>query len=90
MPIDLSEAFVQHRQGDLERAAKIYEAALIEDPDRPEALHLLGLVALQRGDSQRAVSLLSRATALVPGEADYQGGLAEAYWALGQHCVGSA
>ena len=47
MPVDLSDAVKQHRQGHLEQAAKAYETALVEDPDRPDALYLLGLVSLQ-------------------------------------------
>ena len=35
MPMDLSEALECHRLGLLEQAARIYETALAEDPDRP-------------------------------------------------------
>jgi hypothetical protein len=47
MPADLSEAWEQHRRGDLQRAARACEVALAEDPDHPDALHLLGLITLQ-------------------------------------------
>ncbi|MGP0066767.1 MAG: tetratricopeptide repeat-containing sulfotransferase family protein [Isosphaeraceae bacterium] len=84
MPIDLNEAMDYHGQGDLDRAARIYESALAENPDEPEALHLLGLVALQRGDPHRAVAMIGRAISLRPTVATYYANLGEAYWALGQ------
>lgn len=83
MPQDLTEAVEWHQNGDLDRAARAYEAALAADPDDADALHLLGLVALQRGDAPRAAALIGRAAALRPGDATYLANLAEAYWALG-------
>ena len=84
MPVDLTEAVERHRRGDLEPAAEAYRAALREDPDRPEALYLLGMVSLQRGDPGPAAELIGRAVALRPGEADYHAGLAEACRLLGR------
>ncbi len=83
MPINLSEALEHHRRGHLDRAASAYEAALAENPDQPEVLHLLGLVSLQRGNAARAVALIARAVALRPAEAAFHASLAEAYWASG-------
>jgi tetratricopeptide (TPR) repeat protein len=83
MPINLTEALEQHRRGHLDRAAGAYEAALAEDPDQPEVLHLLGLVSLQRGNAGRAVALIGRAVAIRPAEAAFHASLAEAYWASG-------
>jgi tetratricopeptide (TPR) repeat protein len=84
MPIDLSEAMDYHGRGELDRAARIYESALAEDPDEPDALQLLGLISLQRGDAHRAIALIGRAVALRPNEATFHANLGEAYWALGQ------
>lgn len=84
MPFDLSDALVQHGLGNLDRAARDYQAALDEDPDRPDALYLLGLVTLQRGDPSHAFTLMDRAVALRPDEADYHAGLAEAHRVLGR------
>ena len=81
--MDLSQALESHRLGLLDRAASAYEAALAEDPDRDEALHLLGLVKLQRGDPRQAALLMSRAIAVRPTEAAYHASFAEACWALG-------
>jgi tetratricopeptide (TPR) repeat protein len=84
MTVDLSQATDLHRRGQLDRAARAYEAALAQHPDHPDALHLLGLVSLQRGDPRRAVALIGRAVAVRPDEAAYYASLAEASWALGQ------
>jgi tetratricopeptide (TPR) repeat protein len=84
MPVDLTAAMEYHGRGDLDRAARIYESALAEDPDEPDALHLLGVVALQRGDARRAVELIGRAVSLRPTVAIFHADLGEAYWALGQ------
>jgi tetratricopeptide (TPR) repeat protein len=84
MPMDLSQALECHRLGLLDRAANAYEAALAEDPDRDEALHLLGLVKLQCGDARQAALLMSRAIAVRPDEPTYHASLAEACWSLGQ------
>ena len=84
MPVDLSEALEHHERGDLERAALIYEAALAERPDEPDALHLLGLVSLQRGEAGRAAELIGKAVSLRPGAAAFHADLAEAYWSLGR------
>ncbi len=82
--MDLNQALECHRLGLLDRAATDYEAALAEDPDRDEALHLLGLVKLQLGDSRQAAFLLSRAIAIRPDEPTYHASFAEACWSLGQ------
>ena len=51
MPVSLSEALEEHQRGNLERASGLYQAALAEDPDHPDALYLLGLIAIQQGRS---------------------------------------
>jgi len=84
MPIDLSAAIEHHRQGRLDEAASLYEAVLVQAPEHPETLHLLGLVTLQRGDPGQAVALVSRAIAVRSTQAAYHATLAEAFWALGQ------
>ncbi len=84
MAFDLSEALEYHERGDLDQAARIYEAVLAVDPNEPEALHLLGVVALQRGDPAQGVALIGRAVSLQPADATFHVNLGEAYWALGQ------
>ncbi len=84
MPIDLSNAMERHRRGELEPAALAYVAALVEEPDHADALHLLGLVTLQQGEPRRAAALIGRAIAVRPDVAEYHASLGEVYWALGQ------
>src|SRR5262249_43191959 len=83
-PSPLDTALALHQRGALDDAARAYQGVLAEDPDQADALHLLGLIAHQRGDSPRAVELIGRAVALRPGVAAYHANLAEAYRALGQ------
>jgi tetratricopeptide (TPR) repeat protein len=83
MADDLSDALEHHRRGHLALAASAYDAVLADQPDRPDALHLRGLVALQQGDIRRAGTLIGRSVALEPTEASYHASLAEVHWALG-------
>ena len=46
--VTLQEAVVFHTAGKLNEAAQLYDAVLITEPDHPDALHLLGIVAFQR------------------------------------------
>jgi tetratricopeptide (TPR) repeat protein len=84
MPDDLSLGLQQHRRGRLDEAARLYQQVLAARPDHDDALHLLGVVALQQGHPARAAALIGRAVALKPGAAVYHANLAEAYRALGQ------
>jgi tetratricopeptide (TPR) repeat protein len=85
MSVDLNTALGLHRRGLPDRAARGYRALLAQDPDHADALHLLGVIALQRGQPARAVEDIGRGVALNPGVAGYQANLAEVYRALGQH-----
>jgi tetratricopeptide (TPR) repeat protein len=60
-----NQALNLHRQGDLDRAELLYRQVLDESPDHPDATHLLGVVAHQRGQYGRAVTLIRRAISLV-------------------------
>jgi tetratricopeptide (TPR) repeat protein len=81
---DLSVAVRYHQGGQLEQAARIYRAVLSRQPDHVDALHLLGVVALQQGNSSQAVELIGRAIAVNPSVAAFHANLAEAYRALGE------
>src|SRR5262245_44175764 len=81
-PIHL--ALEHHRHGRLAEAALLYRGVLSEQPGHIEALHLLGVVAHQRGDQVRAIELIAQAVAGSPGNAVYHANLAEAYRALGR------
>jgi tetratricopeptide (TPR) repeat protein len=77
-------ALVLHRQGALAAAARAYQDLLAVDPEHADALHLLGVLAHQRGDSAQAVELIHRAIGLRPSVAAYHANLAEVYRARGQ------
>jgi tetratricopeptide (TPR) repeat protein len=85
MPVELSEAIEEHRRGNLEWAAAAYESILVADPGQPDALYLLGVVSLQKGDPGRAAILIGRAAALRPDDSVIHANLAEANRALGDN-----
>ena len=54
------ELAVQHHEaGRLADAETIYQQILLENPDHPDALHLLGVIAHQLGKSEQAATLIS-------------------------------
>ena len=55
-----------HKQGDAVEAALFYQRVLRHDPDHPESLHGLGVLAYQAGNHERAIDLIGRAAALSP------------------------
>lgn len=77
-------ALVKHQAGQLEVAAQLYQEVLSQDQKHADALHLLGVIAHQRGDSAQAIRLIQRAIGMSPSVAAYHANLAEAYRALGQ------
>jgi tetratricopeptide (TPR) repeat protein len=83
-PPSLTEAIAHHRRGELEPAERIYRAILTRQPNDPEALHLLGVLVLQRGQPRQAVELIERAIAGKPAAAVFHGNLGEAYRACGE------
>jgi tetratricopeptide (TPR) repeat protein len=80
----LHRAVHLHQHGRLVEAARLYQAILAAQPGHPEALHLLGVVAHQKGDHARAIELILRAVAGKSGDAMYHANLAEAYRAQGR------
>ena len=78
----LAIAVEHHQAGRLQAAERIYEQILQADPDQPDAIHLLGVMALQVGKHDLAVQYLQRAIALNGSVAAFHNNLAEAYLAL--------
>lgn len=74
----LSAALALHQNGQLDEARRRYEQLLVEQPEHPEALHLLGALHLQQGNAEQAVELIGRAIALQPDIPLYYGNLANA------------
>ena len=73
----LKEGVRHHQAGRLQQAEQCYRAALQQQPDTPiaqghtDALHLLGVVLMQRGQLDEAVELISRAVRRNPSNATY-------------------
>ena len=57
----LEEAINHHRAGRLSQAETCYQKILARAPDHADALHLLGLVAYQQGQYDRALDCITKA-----------------------------
>jgi tetratricopeptide (TPR) repeat protein len=62
--------FAHHQAGRLRRAETLYRKALQKDPDDANALHLLGVIAYQRGEIGTALRLIERALPELAGLPD--------------------
>jgi len=71
----LAAALQHHQAGQLADAEQIYRQILAQEPNHPDALHLLGVIALQCGQHDTARQLIQRAIALQPGNAQYHNNL---------------
>jgi Tfp pilus assembly protein PilF len=75
----LSTALEHHQAGRLQQAEGLYRQILKTDPDQPDALHLLGVIARQVGMHDVAVELIGRAIQLRANSADFHNNLGGAY-----------
>jgi Flp pilus assembly protein TadD len=66
----LDEAIVSHQQGKLARA-RAYETILKAKPDHFDALHLLGVIAIQTKKYHLSVELIGQAIAIYPNDAGF-------------------
>ena len=62
----LNQGMALHRQGKLADAVRIYREVLQQRPNHFSALHLLGVIALQTGRTERGVELIKKAIGLNP------------------------
>ena len=62
----LKEAFALHSQGKFAEAERAYTELLARQPRNFQALHLLGVLALQRGQIERSIELLRQSLKLEP------------------------
>lgn len=75
---------VQHQQaGRYANAENIYRQVLQADPNQPDALHLLGLLAHQTGHHGEAIELIGKALVLEPAMPAFHCNIALAYQSLG-------
>ncbi|MEQ9560211.1 MAG: tetratricopeptide repeat protein [Rhodospirillales bacterium] len=80
----LTRAISRHQAGDLGGAERAYRAILADHPDHADALHLLGLVAYQKGDAAAALEHICRAIAIDPRAAMYHANLGRVLMAQGR------
>lgn len=81
----LQRALATHQAGRLAEAEQIYRTVLAMQPDHPDALHLLGVAAAQRGELEAARDLLSRARRIDPQSPEAHVNFAGMLTALGRH-----
>jgi tetratricopeptide (TPR) repeat protein len=78
----IEQALEHHRAGRLHDAKVLYQQILEISPQHPDALHLLGLAALQGGDPAGAVDLIRKAASLQPKNWGFRANLAAALFDL--------
>jgi tetratricopeptide (TPR) repeat protein len=79
----IKQGLHHHQAGRLADAKLLYNQVLAINPRHPDALHLLGLAALQGGDPASAAELIRKAAALQPKNWAFQANLAMALTGLG-------
>jgi tetratricopeptide (TPR) repeat protein len=73
---DLVRQALRHHQAEqFNEAEQIYLQALAIDPQHPDALHLLGMIAFQTGRDKDAVELIRKAIAIKSDAASYHSNL---------------
>jgi tetratricopeptide (TPR) repeat protein len=74
-----------HQTGRLAEAESAYRALLVQRPNHPELLQLLGALAGQTNRVPEAIELISRAIAVNPSNPIYHCNISEMYRRLGQN-----
>lgn len=67
----IHEAIALHQQGKLASADTIYRLIIAGEPRNASALHLLGVIAYQTGNSQASLDLINKAIEVSPNEAAF-------------------
>lgn len=77
-------ACAHHAAGRFREAESLFRQILAHQPNHPDALHMLGLLAHQAGHQADALKLIGRAIELNPNVGAYHGHLGLVHRALGQ------
>jgi predicted O-linked N-acetylglucosamine transferase (SPINDLY family) len=80
----LATALRHHQAGRLQEAEPVYQQILKADPNHVDALNLLGVLALQRGDSERAIECIAGAIRRDGSQAPFHNNLGNALRSRGQ------
>jgi predicted O-linked N-acetylglucosamine transferase (SPINDLY family) len=78
----LAQAKALHTTGRLDDAGRAFKAVLQRAPTHFEAAHMLGVIALQTGDAERAVALIEQALRISPAHARAHANLGTGYSCL--------
>ncbi|MGB0683111.1 MAG: tetratricopeptide repeat protein [Magnetovibrionaceae bacterium] len=78
-----AKAQMLHQAGEWDSAEMFYRQVLEELPENSDALHMLGVLHLQRGDPAGAIELIEKAIAAGPVAASFYTNLANAQKAAG-------
>jgi Flp pilus assembly protein TadD len=78
----IERGWAEQQAGRLSSAKTFYEQALKLEPRHPDALNLLGVLALQENDPEQAAKLVSRAIQAQPSNPGFHANLAQAYLEL--------
>ena len=80
----LQQAFQHHQAGRLGEAERLYREVLAQNDRHPDALHLLGILALHGGRNDIALELIGRAVEVSPNFAPYRANLGVVLYNLGR------
>ena len=80
--VTIQQAVAMHQAGQWDRAEAAYRRILDTDPANADALHLSGVIALQRGAFADAVTAIEQAVALRPQQSVFHGNLGTALQGL--------
>jgi len=80
----MQTALELHQAGRLAEAEKIYRQVLAANPNHPDALNLLGLVAFRSGHAEAARDLIARAIQISPKTAEFHANLSAVLESLDQ------
>jgi tetratricopeptide (TPR) repeat protein len=81
---EILAAVAHHQAGRFAEAEAAYRKLLVQSPNHPELLQLLGAVAGQTGRNEEAAQLISRAIAIYPNNAIYHSNYSEMCRRLGR------
>jgi len=80
----LNQAVGHHQAGRLQEAEQLYQQILQAEPEQPNALNLLGMLADQVGQVDVAVELLTKAVNVMPGFMEAHNNLGNALKNIGE------
>ena len=75
----LERAVLHHRRSEFSQAEALYRQVLLNAPEHPDALHLLGVIAAQNGAFAQSAQLIERAIRQNPANPAFHTNLGNAY-----------